>query len=142
LLVALLQNAWAFWFARDIAWTFGTFLLMLASQLALVGAATLIHPPDSYTSGLRDYYFEVREAVFGLCAVWIVLGGILDYVYINSLSSELPFGVMFAFRAMGLLIFSYLAWSDRVAHHWVGIGALVMLQVGWVLTVSNNSDAL
>jgi len=138
LLVALLQNAWSFWFARVVTWTFGTFLLMLTSQLALVGAASLIHPPDSYTSGMRDYYFEVRKAVFGLCAVWVVLGGMLDYIYINSLSSALPLDVMFTFRAMGLLIFLYLAWSNRAAHHWVGMAALALLQVGWVLIVSNK----
>jgi len=138
LLVALLQNAWAFWSARVITWTFATFLLMLASQLALVGSASLIHPPDGYTSGIRDYCFEVRTAVFGLCAVWIVLGGILEVIYIDSLSSALPFNVMFAFRAVGLMAFLYMAWSDRAAHHWVGIVVLVLLQAGWVLTVSNN----
>lgn len=141
LLVALLQNAWAFWFARAITWTFTAFLLMLVSQLALVGAATLIHPPESYTSSIRDYYFEVRKAVFGLCAVWVVLGGILDYIFIDSLPGDLPLGVMFAFRAMALFIFFYLAWSDRAAHHWVGIAALVMIQAGWVLLVSNNPGA-
>jgi len=69
LLVALLQNAWAFWIGRDVTWTFGAFLLMLTSQLALVGAASLIHPPESYTSGMQNYYFEVQKALFGLCAV-------------------------------------------------------------------------
>ena len=142
LLVALLQNAWAFWFARVITGTFATFLLMLTSQLALVGAASLIHAPDGYTSGMRDYYFEVRKAVFGLCAVWVVLGGILDYVYIDALPGVLSFGIMFAFRVMGLLIFLYMAWSDSAAQHWAGITALSMLQVGWVLTVSENAGAL
>jgi len=141
LLVALLQNAWAFWFARAITWTFGTFLLMLTSQLALVGAATLIHCPDSYTSGIRDYYYEVRKAVFGLCAVWVVAGGILDYIYSNSLSGDLPLGVMFAFRTMGLVLFLFMAWSDRAAHHWAALGSLVILQAGWIVVVSNDVAA-
>jgi len=142
LLVALLQNVWAFWFAREIIWTFGVFLLMLVSQLALVGAATLIHPPDSYASSIRDYYFEVRRAVFGLCAVWIVVGGILDDMFINSLPGNLPLAVMFAFRVAGLCIFLFLAWSDRPTHHWVGIAALVLIQAGWVITVSNNPSSV
>jgi len=27
-------------------------------------------------SGMREYHFEVRKAVFGLCAAWIVLRAI------------------------------------------------------------------
>jgi len=69
-----------------------------------------------------------------------VLGGLLDYIYINSLSSQLPIGIMFAVRSIGLVVFVYMAWSNRAAHHWVGMAVLVMLQVGWVLAVSNNPN--
>jgi hypothetical protein len=66
MLIALLQNTWAMWFARDVIWTFGSFLLMLLTQLALVGASALIHPPLDHPSSVRDHYFEVRQATFGL----------------------------------------------------------------------------
>lgn len=62
MLVGLLQSTWAFWWARDVPWTFGTFFLMLLTQLALVGASALIHPPVDRSSSIRDYYFDVRPA--------------------------------------------------------------------------------
>ena len=122
--------------------TFGTFLGMLLTQLALVVASTLIHPPDSHFSSIRDYYFDVRHAVFGLAAAWVVLGGVLDsFILRPSITVVASFEVVLAFRAASLCIFAVMAWSDRPAHHWVGLAALAALQIGFVVSVSNDPTA-
>lgn len=142
MLVALLQSTWAFWFARDVVWTFGTFLLMLLTQLSLVGAAALIHQPVGHSSSARDYYFDVRQAVFGLCAAWIVLGGITDFAFIRSgfYPPELPFDLIVIFRAAALSIFVLMAWSRRPSHHWAGLLLATILQILWIVGISNNPN--
>lgn len=136
LLVSLLQNSWAMWVARDIVWTFGTFSLLIASSLSLVGACSLIHPPVTHFGGIQEYYFGVRRAVFGLCAVWIVIGASMDWIVSSSLPIELPLGIMYTFRLLALCLFVVLMWSPRPSHHWAGFAVAATLQVGWILTVS------
>jgi len=112
ILIALLQNAWAMWFARDVVWTFGTFLLYVFTVLALVGASALVHPPLDHPSSIRDHYFDVRRAVFGLCAAWIALGGIMDFIVAVNWPDPIvmPYGIMFTVRGVALLTFALMAW--------------------------------
>jgi hypothetical protein len=142
LLVGLLQSTWAFWFARDLVWTFGSFLLMLLTQLSLLGAAALIHPPVDHSSSIRDYYFDVRRAVFGLCAAWIILGGITDFVFLRSgfYPPEIPFDVVVTFRTVALGIFVLMTWSNRPVLHWAGLAMAAVLQFVWILGISNNPN--
>jgi len=144
LLIALLQNTWAMWAARDAIWTFGTFLLLVFNLLALVGASALIHPPPDHPSSNRDYYFEVRHAVFGLCAAWVILGGILDAVGLAlgpPDRPDLPYGTMFSLRGVAALTFGFMAWSDRPALHWACLAVSAALQLAWILGVSNSPAA-
>ena len=136
LLVSLLQNAWSMWIAHDIVWTFGTFSLLIVSNLALVGACSLIHPPVTHSGSTQEYYFGVRRAVFGLSAVWIVIGASMDWILVSSLPIELPLGIMYNFRLLALCLFVFLMWSPRPSHHWFGFAVAVTLQVGWILAVS------
>jgi hypothetical protein len=138
MLLALLQNTWAMWLAREVTWTFGTFLLLVLLQLGLVGASALINPLPGHSSSIRGHYFEMRKAVFGLCAAWVTLGGILDFVLAVTHPdlAGLPYGLMYAFRGAAFLVFVIMAWSDRPSHHWASFAVLSVLQIGWVLSVS------
>lgn len=133
MLLALLQNSWAMWLARKADWTFLSFLLLILLQLALVGALALINPPADHASSIRDHYFDVRKAAFGLCAAWITLGGIFDGI--NPLTSaqplnpDLPYGLMYSIRGVALLVFGFMAWSDRESHHWAGFSVAALIQV-------------
>jgi hypothetical protein len=140
LLIGLLQNAWAMWLARDVIWTFGTFLLYVFTVLALVGASALVHPPLDHPSSTRDHYFEVRPAVFGLCAAWIILGGIMDFIgAVNTPGpAVMPYDLMFTVRGVAILTFAFMAWSDRPSHHWAGCAVSAVIQIVWVLGVSNS----
>jgi hypothetical protein len=141
LLIALLQSTWAFWIYRDITWTFLTFLGMLLTQLALVGASALIHPPDGHFSSIRDYYFDVRHAVFGLTAAWLALGGVLAFFLRPSITVVASFEDVVAIRAASLCIFAVLAWSDRPAYHWVGFAALAALQIWFIVSFTYDPTA-
>jgi hypothetical protein len=142
MLIALLQNTWAMWFTRDVIWTFGTFLLMVFSQLALVGAAALIHPPLNHTTSIREHYFEVRHAVFGLCAVWIIIGATIDSVLAVTVPGiSMHWGMMLTIRGVAFLTFLFMAWSDRPSLHWACFAVSALLQLGWILEVTNSPGA-
>ena len=122
---------------RDVVWTFGHFLLLMLAQLALVGASALIQPPPDHSTSIRDYYFETRHAVFGLLSAWVIIGGIWETVLSNeALVSGVPLAVLLTIRAVAVLPFAFLAWSNRPSHHWVGYAALALLQIVWVLQVT------
>jgi len=115
-------------------------------QLAIVGASALINPPPGHPSSIRDYYFDVRKAVFGLCAAWIILGGIFDVVgtWIVSLplNPDLPYGFMFSIRGVALLVFAFMAWSDRESHHWAGFIVAALIPIGWIPGVSYHPSSV
>ncbi len=141
LLVALVQSTWTFWFYRGVAYTFVTFFLALMIALTQVGAAALILPPRGGTENMRDYYFGVRRAVYGLLGAWIVLGGVQEIVTIGVVSPIAPVGVLVAFRggAVGLCRDGLVEPSRR---HWGALAVLALLQIGWIATVSSNPGAV
>ena len=141
ILFALLQNTWAMWLFRNATWTFGHFLLLILVQLALVGASALIHPPPDYSSSIRDYYFEVRKAVYGLCVVWITSGAILDMFFMMTVPGDLPYGLMFSIRGVAFLVFVFMAWSGRSSHHWAGLTVAGVIQFLWILGITYNPVA-
>jgi hypothetical protein len=53
----------------------------------------------------------------------------------------LPLGVMFTVRGIAILTFVFMAWSDRPSHHWAGFAVSAMLQLAWILEVSNSPAA-
>jgi len=127
ILIALLQAAWAMWLSREVIWTFGLFLLLLFPKLALVGAAGLIHPPNDWPASVRDYYFEARKKVCGLCVVWVAGGAMGEIV----LRGEVPepvsvpwadFVISSAIRCLAIAVLLFMAWSDRPSHHWAALG--------------------
>lgn len=136
----------ALWLARDAEWTFGSSLLLIFLQLAIVGASALINPPPDHASSIRDHYFDVRKAVFGLCAAWIMLGGIFDTIGSwtdrQPLNPGLPYGLMYSIRGVALLVFVFTAWSDRPSHHWAGFIVAALIQIGWVIGVSYSPGAV
>ena len=58
-------------------------------------------------------------------------------VYTNALPG-VSLAVVLIIRAVAVLPFAFLAWSDRPSHHWAGFATLALLQVVWVLVVSNS----
>ena len=42
----------------------------------------------NHSGSIQDYYFDVRRAVFGLCALWIVIGASMDWILVSSLPTE------------------------------------------------------
>ena len=146
LLLALLQNSWAIWLARKLDWTFASFLLLILLQLAIVGASALINPPPDHPSSIRDRYFDARKAVFGLLAVWIVLGAIFDsigrFASTGPLHPDLPIRLMYSIRGVALLVFVSMAWSDRESHHWAGFTVAALLQITWILGVSYHPGSV
>jgi len=106
----------------------------------------LINPPPDHTSSIRDHYFDVRKAVFGLCGAWILLGGIFDNIGAwtggQPLNPDLPHGLMYSIRGVALLVFVLMAWSDRQSHHWAGFIVAALIQLAWIIGVSYSLGAV
>ena len=68
LLIALsncLMAFWAFWFYRDVEWTFVGFIVTLAFPVLLYTHVSLLVPLDPSTvSSWRDHFFDVRVPLF------------------------------------------------------------------------------
>ena len=115
-------------------------------QLAIVGASALVNPPPDHTSSIRDHYFDTRKAVFGLLAVWIALGAIFDsigrFASTRPLNPDLPIGLMYSIRGVALVVFVFMAWSDRESRHWAGFTVAALLQIAWILGVSYHPGAV
>jgi len=103
-------------------------------------------PPPDHTSSIRDHYFDVRKAVFGLLAVWVTLGAIMDSIgafkSTQPLNPELPIGLMYSIRGAALLVFVFMAWSDRESHHWTGFTVAALIQIAWIPGVSYSAGAV
>ena len=60
-----LVGFWAFWFYRDVEWTFFGFIITLAVPLLTYVHISLLVPPDpSVVSSWRDHFFGVRIPLF------------------------------------------------------------------------------
>jgi len=133
LLIALLQSLWGYWNFRDVEWDFGRFLVVLAPLLPLVGAAYLILPSGApgTSSNPREHYLAVHRVIFGLLAVWVLLGTVTEFVLVEA---QLHEGQVFRLVAVALLF--ALGMTSRPALHWVGLVGLGSLQALFVLFVT------
>ncbi len=61
-LATCLVGFWAFWFYREVEWTFFRFIGALAVPVLLYGYVSLLVPADpSIDSSWRDHFFGVRH---------------------------------------------------------------------------------
>jgi hypothetical protein len=64
-LMRVAASFWVFWSYRDIAWSFGAYLLALvAPGLVYYLAATLVPEDPSHVLSWEDHYYEVRRRYF------------------------------------------------------------------------------
>jgi hypothetical protein len=63
---------------------------------------------------------------------------VLTYTASNHLARAVPLPVLLIIRAVTVLPFAFLGWSCRPSQHWGGLAVLALLQVVWVLAVSNS----
>jgi hypothetical protein len=60
----------------------------------------------------------------------------------QPLNPELPIGLMYSIRGVALLVFVFMAWSDRQSHHWAGFTVAALIQIAWILGVSYSLGAV
>ena len=64
-LASALVGFWAFWFYREVEWTFVQFIVALAPTALLYTYITLLVPTDpAAVESWRDYFFGVRIPLF------------------------------------------------------------------------------
>lgn len=65
---------WAFWSYRDATWTFGRFVLAMASPgLIYLCACTLIPDDPAAVQSWRTYYYSVRRKYFLVFTLWVLV---------------------------------------------------------------------
>ena len=84
-LATCLVGFWAFWFYREVEWTFFRFSVALAVPVLLYVYVSLLVPPDpSAVTSWRDHFFGVRIPLFS--------SGILMFIAV-AISTQTILGV-------------------------------------------------
>ena len=140
LLFLATRYIWTLWDYRSLQWVFWNFLLLLLPVFAIALAARVISvPANSFSVDLEDHYFANAGAFYSLLIVLNASWALSDFVNLTHLreviASDSFILVRFGAAAVGLVQFSWLAYTRRPSHHW----ALLIMTVAYLLYASFHS---
>ena len=79
-----LLSFWTFWFYRETAWTFGSFLLALANPALLNAFAVMLLPEEmEHIESWEQHYYSVRVRLFAVGVIWTVLLFVISTMLLN-----------------------------------------------------------
>ena len=130
LLFLATRYIWTLWDYRSLQWVFWNFLLLLFPVFAIALAARVISvPANSAFVDLEEHYFANTSAFYSLLIILNVSWAFSDFVNLAHLREVIASDgfilVRFAAAAVGLVQFSWLAYTKRPSHHWVLLSATV-----------------
>ena len=140
LLFLATRYIWTLWDYRSLQWVFWNFLLLLFPVFAIALAARVISvPANSFSVDLEDHYFANAGTFYSLLIVLNASWALSDFVNLTHLreviASDSFILVRFGAAAVGLMLFSWLAYTRRPSHHW----ALLTVTVAYLLYASFQS---
>jgi len=119
---------WSLWAYRDVQWNLGTFVvILLAPGVLFVCSSTVVPSYASSVDSWEDYFFTVRQWLFGTRSLFIVSAGFRTWLLLDKPLLESPTSVsvpMLALCLAGLFV------SNRRFHGVLAVAAMALLMVG------------
>jgi hypothetical protein len=84
LLWTLVQNWWAFWDLRNVAWNMGYFLLWVTYVCVLYLTVLALTKTDSAEVSWEEVYFSRARRFFGLFGCVVILAVLLTWVMLDA----------------------------------------------------------
>jgi hypothetical protein len=129
LLIVFVQVWWSMFGLRNVsAWTFTSFLLVIAQTATLYMMAAVVLPEqvDGPSVDLAEHYDRQRQWFFGFFIATLVISVTKDLV----ISGHWPSGINLAFHAaMAAICVSAILIGNRRYHEIVGVGGAATLAV-------------
>lgn len=124
LLFLATRYIWTLWDYRSLQWIFGNFLLVLLPVFVIALAAHVISvPANSASIDLQEHYFASARVFYSLLIVINVSWALSDIANLAHLrkvvDSDSFIIIRFGAAAIGVVLFSWLAYTRRRSHHWV-----------------------
>ncbi|HAY44992.1 MAG TPA: hypothetical protein DCY55_01760 [Gammaproteobacteria bacterium] len=120
-----LLEFWTFWFSRDVSWTFGQFLLVLANPAMLNVFALILLPEHMETiDSWEQHYYSVRKKLFTAGIVWTILLVVTTTVVQNM--PLISLARSYQFIMLSVFMIGYFS-KNRLVHRVIAIIPLLIL---------------
>ncbi len=139
LLWLCLQYLWILWIGRDLEdWNFFMYLGIAVPALSIALAAHILKIDTSKDAPApRDQYFQNSGPAYLVLALFPVFALLMSFTDVRDAVRDPPnFVAVSTVRLLATAIYLSLAWSKSERFHWIGLGLVWLVALGFVLRLA------